>query len=780
MTKRNSDSFNNVKWYNSIRFSILLGFIVVFAIIAYVIYYVVQVRGKEKVLAESDRLAEQIGSNVVNELYSDIAKISALARSQAATAASVSKSESVYMRVFPSVLDGQNDAEIAGGGIWTAPYQFADNLHKRSFYWSTNVAGMLEYVDDYNQSTTNYQEEEWFISALVSKPGQCVWSKSYVDPFTRNPKVTCTVRIEQDKGFFGAATVDLNLSDLSDFIRKWQKRTGGYIFITDQDNRFLSFPRDSAVKTESVNEFGQMRSSYITLDELALKRQDFKPIVTAFKRFDNDTITKAKSLFGQDFTTMQETLDTASSKLLEDDAKLKAVTILDPLKNAFDNKTTMFAEVSITDDHVLKEPARAYLFHIPNTYWKIGIVTPTRQASAVANALSNDLLKYILAAFALASFLGYFLLNQGIVLPLARTTSTLQTIGDLINQKRYLELGNHTIDVRQHNEVGLVRHSVNKLIDRVAQNEGEIAAANIMLERKVEDRTQELTNILAELKKSQTDLVNSEKMALLGQMVAGVAHEVNTPLGYVKNNVLMTKDMVTQYDELIVQGSKLGDLLKADSLEEDLLEATLDEIAEIASDLKDQNVTDDMNQLFDDTLFGVDQISELIVNLRNFARLDESKIKNIDIHECIESSLNIARSNLKSYEIKKFYQDVPKISCSPSQINQVFLNLFNNAAQAMRSENGILAISTSHKNGFVHVSIMDNGVGMSKQTIKKIFQPFFTTKAAGEGTGLGLAISIQIVEQHLGQIHVSSKEGEGTRFTVSLPIERVKRKEIHT
>lgn len=779
MNKRNSDSFKDVKWYNSIRFSILLGFIIVFAIIAYVIYYVVQVRGKEKVLAESDRLAEQIGSNVVNELYSDIAKVSALAQSQAATAASVLKSESVYMRVFPSVLDGQNDTEIAGGGIWTAPYQFSDDLPKRSFYWSTNLAGMLEYVDDYNLPTTNYLEEEWFISALVSQPGQCVWSKSYVDPFTRNPKVSCTVRIEQDKAFFGAATVDLNLSNLSGFIRKWQRRTGGYIFITDQDNRFLNFPRDAGVKQASIDEFGQPQNSYITADEFALKRPDFKPVVTELKRFDANTIKQAKSKFDEDFISMQKTLDKASSKLLEEDAKLKAVTVLDPLEGAFENKTTMFAEVSINNDHILKEPARAYLFHIPNTYWKIGIVTPTRQAAAVANDLSNDLLKYILAAFGVASLLGYLLLNQGVVLPLARTTSTLQTIGDLINQKRYLELGNHTIDVKQQNEVGLVRHSVNKLIERVAQNEGEITAANIMLERKVEDRTQELTDILAELKKSQTDLVNSEKMALLGQMVAGVAHEVNTPLGYVKNNVLMTKDMVTQYDELIMQGSKLGDLLKADSLEEDLLETTLDEIAEIASDLKDQNVTDDMNQLFDDTLFGVEQISELIVNLRNFARLDESKIKNIDIHECIESSLNIARSNLKPYEVKKFYQNVPKISCSPSQINQVFLNLFNNAAQAMHSENGILAISTSHEDGFVHINIMDNGAGMSKHTIKKIFQPFFTTKAAGEGTGLGLAISIQIIEQHQGKVHVSSKEGEGTRFTVSLPVER-KEKEILT
>jgi signal transduction histidine kinase len=161
------------------------------------------------------------------------------------------------------------------------------------------------------------------------------------------------------------------------------------------------------------------------------------------------------------------------------------------------------------------------------------------------------------------------------------------------------------------------------------------------------------------------------------------------------------------------------------------------------------------------------------VNLRNFSRLDEARIKDTQLNECVESTLQIARNVLKNrVRVVKNLGPVPTVSCSPSQINQVLLNLINNAAQAVE-EQGTVTISTTSDEQFVHVSVQDDGKGIPADVLPRIFDPFFTTKKVGEGTGLGLSIVYKIVQQHGGRIKVSSKPGVGTRFIISLPLHEV-------
>lgn len=292
------------------------------------------------------------------------------------------------------------------------------------------------------------------------------------------------------------------------------------------------------------------------------------------------------------------------------------------------------------------------------------------------------------------------------------------------------------------------------------------------LDRRIAERTDELQSTYQELTRSQLMLMQSEKMATLGQMVAGVTHEVNTPLGYVKNNIDLIKELFGQYNYLLEPALKLNALQQdhQGSKEEkrDLLNAILSEAAQIDAD----GLQEEQSQLFADTSFGIEQISELVVNLRNFARLDEEKIKRVNIVDCIESSMNIARNNIKHFTLEKRYsgKQLPEIECSPSQINQVLLNLFNNAAQAMNRENGRLIIDADAVGDSIEIKVGDNGSGMAPETLKKIFEPFFTTKGAGEGTGLGLAICKQIIDAHNGAIEVRSQQGKGTIFTIRLPI----------
>lgn len=285
------------------------------------------------------------------------------------------------------------------------------------------------------------------------------------------------------------------------------------------------------------------------------------------------------------------------------------------------------------------------------------------------------------------------------------------------------------------------------------------------LDRKVVERTRALEKAYDDLQQSQVQLVQSEKMALLGQMVAGVAHEVNTPLGYVKNNVTLIRDLVSEYDEIAEASLQLEQPGINDA-------EILQTIRHRAHEIEEDGVREEQSQIFADTLFGIEQIAELVINLKNFARLDEDKIKRVNICDCIESSLNIAKNQVKHFRIDKLYQEkeVAPVDCSPAQINQVLLNLFNNAVQAMDAANGKLVIDIGQNDDYVYIDVIDNGQGMDAKTKAKIFDPFFTTKSAGEGTGLGLAICRQIMEAHGGKIQVDSRLGKGTVFRVSLPL----------
>ncbi len=312
--------------------------------------------------------------------------------------------------------------------------------------------------------------------------------------------------------------------------------------------------------------------------------------------------------------------------------------------------------------------------------------------------------------------------------------------------------------------------------DFVITENGQYVGVGIVLdllkamERRVLLRTKELSKAYQSLKESQAQLVQSEKMASLGQMVAGVAHEINTPLGYVRNNVEVTQNLFGQTKALLENYEQLVALLMAETMDEDALGEQLGLVSEMSEPFREEGLLDSMQDLFKDSLYGVDQISELVMNLKDFSRLDQARTDNVDINKCLDSALNIGKNVLKyKVTVKKLYGELPPLKCSPSQLNQVFLNLLTNAAQAIEDK-GTIWIKTWADGGWVHVTIQDSGKGIAPEVIKKIFDPFFTTKPVGEGTGLGLSISYKIVEQHSGQIKVASEIGKGTKFLISLPL----------
>ena len=282
-------------------------------------------------------------------------------------------------------------------------------------------------------------------------------------------------------------------------------------------------------------------------------------------------------------------------------------------------------------------------------------------------------------------------------------------------------------------------------------------------------RNRVLRKALIDLKESQTQLVQSEKMASLGQMVAGVAHELNTPLGYVKNNVQLLHELTAPLLDLAEVQARLGDCLADPDCSEAELAQAFVSATEARTRAAPELLVDDLAQLFDDTHYGLQQIGELVVGLKDFARLDRAMSEEVDLNDCIRSALVIARNGIKDKaDVHLQLGELPRIACAPSQINQVLLNLLNNAAQAMDGF-GRIQLKSWADTQQVLISVQDNGRGMPPEVLARIFDPFFTTKPVGQGTGLGLSISFKIIQDHGGNIRVVSEPGRGTRFLISLP-----------
>ncbi len=313
----------------------------------------------------------------------------------------------------------------------------------------------------------------------------------------------------------------------------------------------------------------------------------------------------------------------------------------------------------------------------------------------------------------------------------------------------------------------------------VTTAEGEYLGTGVVLDvlramdARLGQRSSELERAYARVKSSQLQLVQSEKMASLGQMVAGLVHEINTPLGYVRNNIEMTRSTLTDATRLLTGYEAITAGLFDDSAAPPPdLEQRLGRVADLRMQV-DTAMLEDTTSLLEDTLHGITQISELIANLKDFSRLDQAHTQKADLNQLVESSLRIVQHILRKRGIQviRHAGEIPEIECAPAQINQVLLNLLNNAAQAIEHDKGHIIVRTQVLGTRAIVVIEDNGKGISAEDLGRIFDPFFTTKAIGQGTGLGLAIAHQIVDQHRGVIRTASKPGVGTRFIVALPLD---------
>lgn len=307
-------------------------------------------------------------------------------------------------------------------------------------------------------------------------------------------------------------------------------------------------------------------------------------------------------------------------------------------------------------------------------------------------------------------------------------------------------------------------------VEALKENERLIKEQNVYLEEMVKSRTKELEQTLKNLQDTQTQLVNQEKMASLGQLTAGIAHEINNPINFVSSNISPLKRDIKDILELMELYREKGEL--------EFSESSKSEVKDLEEDLELDYLLDEVNQLLAGMEDGAKRTVEIVRGLKLFSRIDEQDVKEVDIHDGLESTLILLNSSMGGrIDIEKHYQELPMVECLAGKINQVFMNIISNAIHAMldhpvEGRRSLLTLKTSRSGDNVIIQIGDNGPGMPEHVKEKIFEPFFTTKPVGKGTGLGLSIVYTIIENHKGTIVVESVPNEGTNFIISLPIKQ--------
>jgi two-component system NtrC family sensor kinase len=325
---------------------------------------------------------------------------------------------------------------------------------------------------------------------------------------------------------------------------------------------------------------------------------------------------------------------------------------------------------------------------------------------------------------------------------------------------------------RSHNsETATVQHRDRWLeitVDPLLSDEGELTGA-VHIVRDITEQYRLINsstdaNELVEnsLQTMQRQIVQQEKMASIGQLAAGVAHEINNPMGFITSNLTSLVKYADRLDEYIA--ALLTSLYSCPA------HPGISELDALRQKLKVDYIISDVRELVNESLDGAHRVQRIVQDLKNFSRLDQMESCHINLNEALETTINIAWNELKYIStLERDFGDIPDIICYPQQLNQVFLNLLVNAAQAMEKQ-GEIKVCTWADRDNVFVSVADNGKGMAEEIKRHIFEPFFTTKETGKGTGLGLSISADIVHKHGGEITVASEIGVGTTFTVRFPV----------
>ncbi|MDZ8105703.1 MAG: ATP-binding protein [Nostoc sp. DedQUE12a] len=566
------------------------------------------------------------------------------------------------------------------------------------------------------RSNWDNSQESWYTQPIAA--GKPIWSKIAIPTSFTEPYIAASSSrpiYDSQNRLLGMIATDIHLLKLSDFLRSLNISQFGRVFLLERDGTLI-----------------------------------------------------ATSGTEKPFTLINQKAE-----------KLRAIDSSDPIINNVAKNVQRFkgfeAITKNTDFQLEIERKRYFVNVLPwrDEYgldWLMVVSVPEDAFMAQINANTHTTIVLCFAALVVASVMGVFT-SHWIVRPILR----------LNRASKAMASGNldQTVETSPIQELNTLSNSFNYMAEQLLESFTALEKSKEELEDRVDERTTELKNTLEELQRTQSQIIQTEKMSSLGQLVAGVAHEINNPVNFIHGNL----NHLQEYSQ---------DLLAFVQLYQQYDPNPAPEIQIAAEKMDLEFLQEDLPKILSSMKVGTDRIREIVLSLRNFSRMDEAKFKSVDIHEGIDSTLMIlqhrfkAKSEQSEIQVIKDYGNLPPVECYAGQLNQVFINILVNAIDALEESHvkdthqeskdnfSQIIIRTSVVNStWVKVAIADNGVGISQDLQQRIFDPFFTTKPVGKGTGMGMSISYQIItEKHGGKLECFSTLGKGTEFIIQIPVRR--------
>lgn len=815
------------KFRHNIQIFVPICFLLLLAAIITVVVYTTHTIIKPVLLKERMYGIGETGKSVVTKINSMLGQTEIAASVVGSTATSLLPNFEAIKKTVPSIFNMDSlEQVIAGGGIWPEPFKFDPSKEKFSFFWGRDSHGNLRFYNDYNIS--GYHREEWYIPVKYLKGNKVFWSRAYIDPFSHEPMVTCSIRMDRNGQFIGVATVDLRLSGLNRLFSGTAEEIKGYVFALDRNNRFIIFPREYYGLIEKKDKKGLLARRYITSEDLAHRYPEFKPISKRLEKLNQTIIKKARE---------KGNIEQLAQKLLKESDQIsprEALLIAAYLNESKESRLTGATHVerfSVDNDIIFHEPAMVSIFLMPETNWKLIVTVPKSVAVAPVSQVTNSIVVSLAVLITLVLFFAGLSLYLHILRPLRQITNQLKKIekdsGDLS-----LEL-----DIPANNELGELAYYFNlrtrelrnseeryrTIFNRASEGislssiKGNFIAVNPRFaeifgyespEEVIEKvRTYNLYVNLADRKKVLAGIkagkgtVHQEvwfkKKDGSHILVALNLAPITDPEGNVKYLIAMTQD-ITRTKELEAElrhaqkMEAIGTLAGGIAHDFNNILAAITGYTELAMiKVKD---THQVRKYLSQIGLAAQRAKELVRQILTFSRYTDARKEPQDLAKIIKEVLKLLRSTLPAnITIETRIRPTGPVLADPSDLHQIVMNLCTNAYHAMREDGGVLTISLNEKElndnmaqelglqpgSYAVLQVKDTGCGMDQQTMGKIFEPYFTTKSQDEGTGLGLAVVHGIVKGLKGCIRVESTLGKGTIFKVFLPVLKEKTPSNH-